>query len=138
MPAKRQSSVNWICTRTFVSKEGKKSRKVVGKVGQPIRRGKTWVCPFTISGIGLRGHIDAVGEDQMQALILALEGMRTTLRKDGSEWSWIYGERGDVGIPRFVPSGFGVDFAKGIESAIDEAIAKFAAEAEERHKRRTD
>jgi hypothetical protein len=137
MAKKVATRSNWICTRTFVLKEGKSQRKVIGKIGQPMRRGKTWVCPITVSGIGLKGRIDAVGEDQMQALVLALEGMRTVLLKNNAEWRWVYGEKGDLGIPRSVPTGFGIEFAHRIESMIDDEVAKFAAAAEERHNRNT-
>lgn len=71
-----------------------------------------------------------------QSRSLALDAcMRTVLRKNSSHWRWIYAEEGDTGIPRFVPSGFGIEFADGSEKLIDDEISKFAAEAERRHRR---
>lgn len=136
MRKKIAKRVNWICSRAFVLKDGRRQSKAVGKLGQPTKRGKVWVCPIKISGIDLKGQVDAVGEDQMQALVLGLEGMRTLLLKNNPKWRWVCGGEGDLGIPRFVPGGFGVEFAQRIESMIDDEIAKFARAAEERHNRK--
>ena len=77
----------------------------------------------------------AYGIDQMQAILLAFESVRTTLRNSGIEWRWIHGEKGETGIPRFVPIGFGRRFASRLESIIDAEVNKFAAIAERRHNR---
>lgn len=75
------------------------------------------------------------GVDQMQAILLSFEGLLTILRKSGIEWRWIHGEKGEIGIPRFVPGGFGRQFAARLESMIDVETEKFAIEAERRHNR---
>lgn len=76
-----------------------------------------------------------VGIDQMQSILLAFEGILTTLRDSGTEWRWIYGEAGDIGIPRYVPGGFGREFAVKLESMIDREIDKLGNAARRRHYR---
>lgn len=76
-----------------------------------------------------------VGIDQMQSLLLAFEGILTILRDSGIEWRWIYGEAGDIGIPRYVPGGFGRKFAAKLEAMIDSEIDKLGKAAKRRHYR---
>jgi len=75
------------------------------------------------------------GVDQIQAILQAFEGVLTILRDSGMEWRWIHGEKGEIGIPRFVPGGFGRGFASRLESIIDAETKKFAITAERRHYR---
>ena len=71
----------------------------------------------------------------MQAILLTLEGVRWHLRDSGIEWRWIHGEKGETGIPRYVPIGFGRKFAAKLESMIEAETNKFAAAAERSYKR---
>jgi hypothetical protein len=127
-----------ICTRQLV-RESDNKRKVtaVVQIGRPRRQNQNWICPFYISRIGLREPILAYGEDSFQALTTALAGIRVTTEKSGVRWSWVYGKKGDIGFPRFVPMGFGVNFSRKIERLIDRELAEFAEAVERRSRRRT-
>jgi hypothetical protein len=86
-----------------------------------------------ISNIGMKKPRVTVGVDQMQAILLAFEGVLTTLQNSGIKWTWIHGEDGDIGIPRFVPQGFGRRFAAKLETIIDRETDKFGNAARRRH-----
>jgi hypothetical protein len=71
----------------------------------------------------------AHGLDALQALINAIEGIRSALLERHEEMSWPGGEPGDPGIPRFVPQFFGLNFANQMNRILDEEIERFATRA---------
>lgn len=134
MKRKHEPKPDWICQRTFVLGKMKSARKAVGRIARPIKSGSVWVCSFKVSNIGMSKPIEAVGEDSMQALVLAFEGMLTTVRRANLDWRWVYGEAGELGIPRGIPSGFGRAFAKQLEDMVDLEVERFARNAEHRNR----
>ena len=55
-------------------------RPVVVEIGKPRRRPTgEWACPYRIGGLGRSGVKQAYGEDAVQALQLALDGVRAHL-----------------------------------------------------------
>jgi hypothetical protein len=133
MASRRADADHWICTRRFTADVKGKRRFATAKIGTPERSGRDWACKLSISNVGMREPMLVYGVDQMQAILLAFEGLLTTLRNSGTEWRWIHGEKGDIGVPRFVPGGFGRRFASRLESMIDAETRKFATAAERRH-----
>ncbi len=125
----------WICTRRFTADVKGKRRFATAKIGRPGKSGRDWACKLVISNVGMKEPMLVYGVDQMQAILLAFEGVLTTLRNSGTEWRWIHGEKSEIGIPRFVPGGFGRAFASRLESIIDVETNKFATIAERRHYR---
>jgi hypothetical protein len=65
-----------------------------------------------------------------QALIVALEGIRANLEGSGKSFTWIGGEKGEHGFPRFVPSFYGIDFSKRVDELIESEIRRFAERAQ--------
>ena len=51
----------------------------------------------------------------------------------GIEWRWIHAEKGETGIPKYVPIGFGRKFAAKLESIVDKAADNFGAAARRRY-----
>lgn len=135
MTSNRVESGEWICTRRFTADVKGKRRFATAKISRPVRSGRDWACRMLISSVG-KEPILVYGVDRMQAIILALEGVLMTLRNSGIEWRWVHGEKNDLGIPRFVPGGFGREFAARLESLIDAEVDKLAAKGEQRHNRK--
>jgi hypothetical protein len=133
MTAARGRADEWICTRRFVAETRGKRRFAIAKIGRPQKSGKDWACRIVISNIGMTDPLLAYGVDPMQAVILALEGVRVTLSNTGTSWRWIHAEPDETGIPKFVPIGFGRKFASHLESLIDAETEKLADAAERRH-----
>lgn len=102
------------------------------EIGKPRRQGRNWICPFWVSNIQMQEVCYAYGVDSLQALVLALEGIRKVLDNSGRVWSWIHAEEGETGMPRHVPMGFGRKFASEIEAYIERKTKKFASMAERR------
>lgn len=69
-----------------------------------------WWCPYLITGLTKRVSDSGVGVDAMQALILAIEGIRRAIESDSEKFSW-EGEDGDHGFPRMVTAALGRSFA---------------------------
>jgi hypothetical protein len=113
------------------------NRKVTAtvRIGIPRKHGKNWVCPFHMSRVELRKPVLAYGVDGVQALIMALSGIRATIDKSKITWSWMHGKKGYAGFPIFVPMGFGTTFSRKLERLIDREVTRFAREAERRSKR---
>jgi hypothetical protein len=137
MASRRNNAGEWICTRRFIADAQAKRMFATARVGRPQKSGKDWACKLFISNIGMKAPVLVYGVDQMQAVILALEGALTTLRNSGTEWRWVHGARGEIGIPQFVPGGFGRKFASRLESIIDAEIEKFVAMAKKRRRTNT-
>ena len=130
---RKSEADQWICTRRFCAEVGGKRRFTTAKIGPPEKLGKIWACKLSIPGVGIKEPILVRGQDQMQAILLTLEGVRWHLRDSGIEWRWIHGEKGETGIPKYVPIGFGRKFAAKLESIVDKAADNFGAAARRRY-----
>ena len=97
-------SDQWICTRRFTATEKGKRKFATAKIERPMKSGRDWACKVIVSNIGMKEPRLVYGADQMQALILALEFLRTVLHFSGTKWRWVYGEQGDLGIAQCGPS----------------------------------
>jgi hypothetical protein len=97
-----------------------------------------WQCPFRITGLRVPniqeyyGH----GEDSMQALTLALQGIRVMLEQNRQRVSWLGGEPGDHGFARMVPEPFGLKFSTRLNRIIDRGIARELKRLEVRYRKR--
>lgn len=118
---------------------GSRRRVVTVRLGAPRRaaRGEYWECPYQLVGLGRRKTQHAQGEDGIQALLLAIESVRTALKKSGKQFSWVGGEPGDTGFTAIVPTFFGPRFSKRLELMIEREVDQFARTMERRHRRRT-
>lgn len=116
--------------------EGRRPKVVTVKLGKP-RRSKEidWECPFSITGLGIRGIQYGRGVDAVQALSMALEGARVLLERSGARLSWSAGQPGDTGFYRFVPKFFGPKFSKRLERIIDREVERFGRAIEMKHRR---
>lgn len=94
----------WICTRRFTTKVKGKRKFATAKIERPVKSGRDWACKVMVSNVGMKEPTFAYGVDSMQALIMALEYVRTVLRHSGTKWRFVYGEKDDLGMPRFRPS----------------------------------
>lgn len=90
-----------------------------------------WSCEFRIEGLPAEIRETAFGIDGIQALLMALEGIRVRLAEATHVATWVGGEEGDMGFPAHVPTYFGVAFARGIERMIEERVRQFAQDAAE-------
>jgi hypothetical protein len=86
---------------------------------------RAWVCAFEIAGLGGRKRYRAFGADGVQALLLAIELARLTLKNGGVR---IHGAWADEsgGFPRYVPSLFGRGFAEHLGRLIDGEVERVA------------
>ena len=116
--------------------EGRRPKVVTVKLGKP-RRSKEidWECPFSITGLRIRGIQYGRGVDAIQALYMALEGVRVLLERSGARLTWIGGQPGDAGFYRFVPKFFGPKFSKRLDRVIDREVEAFCRRAEGKHRR---
>ena len=89
-----------------------------------------WRCSFYIEGIDDSGPRVVHGADSLQALLIALEGVRKKLDASGLALVWQNEEPGNICIPRMVPYQFGGTFARDIERYIDDRVEAFASAAE--------
>jgi hypothetical protein len=120
----------WIGTRALNCIKDGRAFRIEASVGEPVEvtRGE-WRCAYRIADAGRESVQYAHGVDSIQALILALEGIRVGIAAIGGEFSWEGGEPGDPGFPRFVPQFYGPAFARKLEAIIDSEVRTFAEEA---------
>ncbi len=105
---------------------GKQKRVVTVTIGRPQKVKGDWACPFQISGVGMKKVQHAHGVDSMQALIMAIEGIRSSLEKSGKKLCWTGGELGETGFTRFVPTFFGLGFSRRLDRLIDQEVKRFS------------
>ncbi|HEY8370691.1 MAG TPA: hypothetical protein VIM86_15400, partial [Thermodesulfobacteriota bacterium] len=112
---------------------------VVVELGRSRKaNGAEWTCPYRIRGLGLRGIRYAKGLDAIQALLMALDGIRAAPESSGRPLVWAGGDPGesvDTGFPRFVPTFFGAEFSRRMGRLIDREVEKRARELEGKHRR---
>lgn len=132
MTTKKQRRVaNPIAVRQF-RVVGEPDREVVLTIGKPRPDPDPtgdWMCSVLIEGIPGSKRQRIHGIDALQALQLAIEHARRALDASGLALTWMNHEPGDVGIPRIVPSGWGFDFQRRLESYMDEESKRIAREA---------
>lgn len=113
----------WILTRPLQAG----GRDIDLKLGQPhCVADDEWRCPYEVAGIAY----EAFGLDALQALVMALTGVRVALDGLAGPLKWRGGRAGDPGVPRMVPQGLGLDFTRKLEALIDAEIGQFVANAE--------
>jgi len=64
-----------------------------------------------------------MGVDGLQALALAIEGLRVELETSGGVYTWEGGDDGDHGVPPVVTTAFGREFCKRVTSFIEQEIS---------------
>lgn len=80
-----------------------------------------WGCAVSIEGMG---SDRALGEDSLQALLLAVELVRKKLDESGLALSWLDDEPGHLGIPRTMMAyAFNAQLAREVEQFLDARIA---------------
>jgi hypothetical protein len=103
----------------------RRKKQLTVRLGAPKRAEQVdWVCPYQIVGLGSSRVDAAYGVDALQALMMALEGIRVRIEKAGA-CTWVGGENGDAGFPRLVPTYFGAAFATHINQQIDRELERF-------------
>lgn len=112
-------------------------RPVIIRLGKPRRTGRDWLAPFEIRGLnGSQVHY-SYGVDPLQALILALEGIRGRLDKSRPRLTWLGGPAGEIAFSRLVPDLGSPELRKRIEQLIDCEVELFVRRLERRHRART-
>jgi hypothetical protein len=100
--------------------------EVVVTIGKPRRHGNDWRCSILIEGIHQARRKRVYGIDALQALQLSFEYIRKNLDRSGLVLTWDAGsEPGDVGIPRLIPSGWGLAFQRKLERYVDREARRY-------------
>jgi hypothetical protein len=112
-----------IARRILTEYTGDMIRTVAVSIGAPRPWPKSdWVCPFLIEGREKPQVEPAFGVDALQALLLAVEGIRVRLDETGSRFEWL--DPSGPWIPRLVPTGQGKRFEQRINQLIDRETAR--------------
>jgi hypothetical protein len=113
--------------RRTLTEDGVTGREIVISIGLPrpyrLSESGDWECPFLIEGIGEPNVETARGVDSLQALILAIEGLRVRLEQTGRNFVWLDPNMG-VDIPLYVPSVYGKRLVERVSRAIEREIVR--------------
>lgn len=124
--------------RVVAEREYKVGREtILLQIGTPHRASwKTdFYCPILLVRAGKPQLKRAFGVDSVQALMLAFDLAKVLLETTSPKIRWFAGERpGDVGIYRRLTTGLGMEFDKGIERLVDDAVLNRSRELERQHK----
>lgn len=129
----RNSDDEILVTRRIHALVGRHRKTATLTLWKPFKQGKNWICKFHVSNTAMTEAALAYGVDGLQALTLALDGLRSKLDQTRYKWTWTIG--GESAVPRLVPQGFGLALTKRIESYIDTEVGKFSKAAEGKARR---
>jgi hypothetical protein len=108
--------------RRTLAEDGVTGRKIVISIGLPrpdrLSKHREWECPFLIEGIGEPRVETAYGVDSLQALILAITGLRVRLEQTGRNFYWLDPNIG-ADIPPYVPTVWGKRLVERVSLAIE-------------------
>ena len=126
--------MEWMISRRLV--EDHTGVEVMIGLSRPIQlESGDWSCAFTTDQGSPECARQAHGVDELQALLLAIEGLHMTLSRSGRCLTWL-GEPGDTGVPRPSPLMFGLAFRQRVERMIELELEQVAEEHRERFERR--
>ncbi len=118
----KRAGLGRVIARRVLSEQGTEE-KVIVMLGAPRRvENYHWLCPYLIKGIVDSGVEYIPGEDSLQALLLAVEGMRQSFERSGRDLVWC-GEGPQ--IPRQVPTHQGKQFEQRVALAIERESKRF-------------
>jgi hypothetical protein len=93
-----------IVARRILTEAGKSDHEAIVYLGTPRRHPRfVWECPFLIEGIGKPEIRSVGGADALQALLLAIKGVKGYLDQSGVEWLWMGSRELATGIPLQAP-----------------------------------
>jgi len=114
-----------IARRVLEQRKPETIRQVTISIGAPRRHPKgDWECPYRIEGLGESKVSASGGVDSLQALILAIEGIRGALKKPGYRFVWLNEEWG-AGIPGHIPTYYGPRFESRINQVIEREAKRY-------------
>jgi hypothetical protein len=119
--------------RVFQSARGTPVVLTIG-VPQPVP-GSDWGCALQITGLKTpwRRPKYVFGIDSVQALHLAMKCASAVLRFTKPELVWLSGEKGDLGMPAFLPD-FPKPLQDRLEAIVEREALKFYERVERAHK----
>lgn len=125
------SALRPMATRSLRTERGS---EVTVKLFEPVMLSEeTWECEFEISGLPAEVRQQAPGNDGLQAIIVAIDGIRAFLERSGETLTWGEdGEPGDFGITRYIPYGFGIGVEKRLWRLVSDELDRMVEEKKAR------
>lgn len=130
MPRKdRTVGIGVVVASRVITLRNSRAQKITISIGRPRRSlPSSWQCSYLIKGMGAPIIGRAGGVDALQALLMAIEGVRVTLERTGHRFVWLDPENG-LGIPFLVPLVHGKSVEDRVREVIDQARAEFEKKA---------
>jgi len=126
MAAKRTARRHVVARRTFRTTKGE---RVMAVLYRPVMVHKEeWRCDFRISGLSHQVDDCAYGVDGLQAIIIALQGIRFHLDRAPESMTWCDGPVGELGLPRPIPDSYGLDVEKRLAKVVGEEVSRLVDE----------
>ena len=113
-------------------------------LGAPRRGtdGAPWECPFRIRGAGVAVAEVGSGQDSMQALMTAMDGIRALLDESRLSLGWKLGPGregiwdGETGFTRSIPIALGPAVRRRLERVVDQELQREVQRLKRRSTRR--
>jgi hypothetical protein len=91
-------------------------------------RPQEWGCAFRISGLAQEINEFGRGIDSLQALMVAIEGVRFYIERSGEQLTWEDQELGYLGLPRRIPDTFGIEVEQHLVKMVNDEVTRLMAE----------
>lgn len=100
-------------------------RSITVAIYTPAKNRGVWRCDYAIHIKDGKTQRDrAVGEDSIQVLLLAIEGLRQAIESLGGTVTWNNAEKGDHGVSRLILAPFGLAVTREIHRTLDREVAR--------------
>jgi hypothetical protein len=112
----KKSGLGRVIASRILTERNARNSKITIMIGAPRRvEADHWLCPYLIKGIVETDIQYGYGVDALQALIVALGGIRADLDRTERRFIW-FGD--DHGIPGLIPADYGAEAERRIGIAI--------------------
>ena len=127
----RRNRLGVVVASRTLAEFGVEGSCIKASIGAPRKSGDRWECPFFIDGLRRSKIESAGGVDSLQALLGAIQGVRTSLDQSGRSYVWLDRKWGTA-IPQFIPAFLGRQVEDRVKAAIEReekryVLAKFRA-----------
>lgn len=135
--ALRETVVKAVAVRRLKN-HTREGRDVTLRISWPRRvRPSEWACSYHVTGLNASATVGRTvyGLDALQALVLTIDACRAALAEHEKDLAWAGGNRGDCGIPRYIPGMLGKPFARRLARLIDGEFKRRLAAEKRRHRK---
>ena len=131
---RRSAILKHVVAKRVLVRQDAPERPVEIEIGVPRKRSASeWRCAFVLRGLDDDRVQTAYGVDALQAFLFAIAKARVQLKESKVALNWLGGPEWS-GLPRFVPTEYGIQFEDRIDCLMEREAKNIASKQLKRQK----